>query len=640
MRTYFIIPELGNAYQAWYHEGMSKDDYNTIRDKQVLVNRALVDDQYNVGSVANMLIKVADGHQPTLNFICRATMGMGHIALSQELIVRGALPCNFSGVDDIGISLSVFQQNYYRDEKMAQIPYLLASQSRDTLALQVRTGLRKTRAQVLDYMAAHPGLWPDNPNAGANADTPLVRSETILRKSSRWSSKVTSLPAPQERHEFQTSLISHGADINGGQHGKHWLQACIPDDDADEPLDFADLDFAISLGVDLDIQGPGAWARAIRNDIPARRYNKNAGLGLRCQALVERGVELHSPNNAKESCSPLAMAIEKGHLGIVRTLIQNGVDPCWEDPKTKRNVLSSNPKATGTCLAALKLFPQGVFLPIIDNLNSYGDSALHAAVNELNAPLVQRILEEGANIDLPNAKGKKPMQAMNRSGKAAQAKFDDVVAVMMDFGADLGAEKNATAMHKAAVMLSVPVMKKLIDQGHGADLFKLDHNKRTPFEMVVRGHQHNASSQYDPVRGARQVACVKFMMEQGVDIKAPFHSGNTALHSAVGRRCNLLVEFLLEQGLDPYSTNKEGQATFQKWDRSYYKESDQKNQRYIQSMVEAFRRADVDLDLPNKEGVLPFHILREEPWFISMLQSIELTASTAPVASSTRRHRL
>ena len=635
-----MIQGVGVWRQAWYPEPMDKTDYNAIRGRNEWINQILLSDEYDIKKTARKIVNDTPGSPEDLNCVCRAAMGMGHIALSQELIALGARPKNFDNVKQISISLGVFHQSYYENERRAQIPFLLASQRPEASIAFHKGGLRKSRSEVLAYMAAHPGVWPDDVNAGPSQESPLVKSEAVLRTYYRWATKHKETGSAHERYEFQRTLIKLGADLNGGQDGHNLLQACIPDTGADLPLDLADLDHAISLGTDLHLQGPAAWARAIRNDVSARRYAKNAGLGPRCQALLDRGIPLHSPTDMLEYFSPLAAAVETGHLGLVRTLITQGVDPCWEDPKTKRNLISSNPKATGTCFAALKLFPLGAFKPVIDHLNSYGDTALHASVNELNAPLVELVLDHGANIDAENKKGKKPMQAMNRSGKAAMAKFDNLIALMIDRGADLGAEKNATSMHKAAVMLSVPAMIKLIDQGHGADLFKTDHSKRTPLEMAVRGHQSNASSQYDPVRGERQVNTVKFMMEQGVDIKAPFHSGNTALHSAVSRRCHLLVQFLLEQGMDPYMQNKEGKAPFQKWGSGFYPEQDKKNAIHIQGMVEAFINAGMDPQLPDNEGKLPFHELREHPWFVSLMQSIELRAATTQATPASRRLRL
>lgn len=601
----------------------------------------LTSSDYSVPQVADKLRDYYAIYYPKhFNYIARAALGLGHIQLAEALLERGATPLSVEPKTEISFGRRLFINQHYSEETIAHVPMLLAMQPLDHIVQEKNDGLRKTRVEVLEYLEQHPGIWPDEIDRPTRRCTPLINSEALHRKYSRWGISVPFV-LTDERRAFQKALIERGADVNANYKGRNFLQAFIPD--ASDPIvDMSGIDHALALGADPHLQGPSAWARAIRTDTGKKTYTRKSDLGPRCQALQTRNVSLHSYKQSASYFSPIAAAVSMGHLKLTQKMIDDGIDPCWTCTSSGLNLISINSNPNRIVLSALALFPVGSFTPIINQPTKAGDTTLHQAVNELNIDIVKRVLAEGADINIENRQGRKPLSAIRRFGKAAQQKFDAVITEMIMQEADLSAERGQTAMHKAAVMMSVSAMQALIDKGHRADLFKRDTQGRTPVEMVLIGHQNMKSSQYNTEHGENQIKALRFIEAQGVDLLSTFKDGRTLLHDALHRKSHLAASYLIDSGANMFAKNKDGKTPLDLFENGYYMAADKKpeNQKHIQMIVEACINAGLDINAPNEQGKLHFKNLRENPWFVSILENIALRQNTIETTPSVRRMRL
>lgn len=561
-------------------------------------------------------------------------MAMGHIALADALLMEGAQPHR----GDHRLLNNYFFNGLYEsaNTEPASMCQLLARQTSQILAgnrppPQQR---RRSRVEVLRHILNHPTQWNIGLEQEKHDATALVACLSTHHNHWRYS-KQRGVVDEQETAEFMQALVDAGARINPDCQ-RNLLEASIPSFDAHKQPSFFLLDQVIGWGVDIQRFAPHAWARAIANDVD-RRYAKNEGYGPRAKALIQRGIPLSSHIDLPERLCPLAQAFVTNMRPALSQLVRDGVDPCWSDPRTGASLLSLAATRPGNLAASLSAFPVGSFQSIVNHADRDGNTALHLAVNALNRKAVERILDEGADLHAKNLKKQKPVQAMRRSGLAAQDKFDEVLDLLLDRGADLGNDKRSSGLHQAASMLSAKAIARLLDQG--ADPHLPDASGRTPVGLVVQAHQQSVGSYFDVRRGARQIDALRAFIEAGVDINRPLPDGSTLLHHAMERCCDMVVVELLARGADVHARDKKGQQPAYMWNAGYYyadKTWNTRNQPAIIGVVEAFIAAGADMDEPNDQGELPFAPARELPGVKVAMERAVLERATQSATTMSR----
>lgn len=151
--------------------------------------------------------------------------------------------------------------------------------------------------------------------------------------------------------------------------------------------------------------------------------------------------------NIEGDCfTPLSFAVEKGHLGMARFLIESGAD--------------------------------------LDAFDCKGPPpALVTAVVEENEKMVHLLLDAGASVDLP------PDWSLGQFATAlsesVKAKNEPLARVLLDHGAspDAATWYGRTALHFAAEFFDPDIMALLI--ARGADVNARDNDGRTPLKVAL-----------------------------------------------------------------------------------------------------------------------------------------------------------
>ena len=253
--------------------------------------------------------------------------------------------------------------------------------------------------------------------------------------------------------------------------------------------------------------------------------------------LLENGADVHA--RSKAGSTSLMFAAREGHLETARILVESGADVNQAMPNG----------ATVLMLAIDNLrYPVAAFLlekrANPNAINKQGEAALHAAVrgraptrrrrpvDELqSADLLQRLLVNGAN---PNTRTPQaPRITDDKVASSLRPAIDNVV--------NLG---GATPFLLAAQAADVKAMRILLE--HGADPSIATYENTTTLMIAAGVGFVEGREKVRPESEA--LAAVKMLAEAGVDVNAVNARGQTALHGAVYRAGNTIIEFLLKAG--------------------------------------------------------------------------------------------
>jgi hypothetical protein len=113
-----------------------------------------------------------------------------------------------------------------------------------------------------------------------------------------------------------------------------------------------------------------------------------------------------------------------------------------------------------------------------------------------------------------------------------------------------------TALHLAAAGYRVEIVRLLLMAGADPNA-AANHRRSTPLHYAADGFI--SSPAWDP---KRQVATIRFLLENGAHVHSQDKSGATPLHRAVRTRCAAAVRCLLRAGADPTLKNKSGSTPF------------------------------------------------------------------------------
>jgi ankyrin repeat protein len=151
---------------------------------------------------------------------------------------------------------------------------------------------------------------------------------------------------------------------------------------------------------------------------------------------------------------------------------------------------------------------------------------------------VQKLINEGANINEPDSRGMTPLMY------TIQYNNIEMVEALIKKGADVKIKDKSgcTPLYYAVSAGNCKLVKMLIDKG--ADINLGDNYKRTPLMNIA----------YD------NIDMVKLLIENGADVNAKDYAGKTALMFASSP---VIVGILIDKGADVYAKNNEGYTVLQ-----------------------------------------------------------------------------
>ena len=255
-----------------------------------------------------------------------------------------------------------------------------------------------------------------------------------------------------------------------------------------------------------------------------------------CQVFIGAGADTETKND--NGRSPLQLASRSGALTTVKMLVKAGADVRATDAKR------------ATCLIFAAYFGHIdtvrylVGLPEVDlnHQDSNNCTALHFAVQEKHADVVEVLIDAGADIETKNDEGGSPLHMASLLGalttvtklvkagadvRATDAKRNTCLIFAADFGhtdtvrylvglpeVDLNHQEstNCTALHVAVQEKHADVVEVLIDAG--ADIETKNDEVRSPLLVAS-------------ISG--ELTTVKMLVEAGADVRATDAKRNTCL---------------------------------------------------------------------------------------------------------------
>jgi ankyrin repeat protein len=354
-------------------------------------------------------------------------------------------------------------------------------------------------------------------------------------------------------------LLEHGADVDaketwGGQSALMWAAA------QSQP---EMIKLLIAAGANINEHGAARlWDRRIMNEPRPKDMNKGgfnpllyaARQGcIECvKVLAEAGADLNATD--PDRISPLNLALINLHFDTAAALIEAGADVNQWDlfgraplynavdlhtlPVGGRTDIPSEDKLSGYDIAQMLLergadpnmqlkvrppYRNAVFDRGSDNVLAEGATPLIRAARAADTESVKLLLEHGAEVDLPNARGHTPLlivagidwpSAPTRGRYKTEAQSIETMKVLLEHGADINAvtgdparrpitqltdaERGAglqpairgaglvdgqTALHAAAKMGWNQIVKFLIDNGAAQQV--VDSSGRTPYDLAM-----------------------------------------------------------------------------------------------------------------------------------------------------------
>ncbi|CUT99311.1 Ankyrin [Echinococcus multilocularis] len=280
-----------------------------------------------------------------------------------------------------------------------------------------------------------------------------------------------------------------------------------------------------------------------------------------------------NPNmTTRDAYTALHIAAKDGRADIVQCLLASGADP---DARTRRGFCPLHLAAKRGRAEAARTLLQVMRPELVNAVGRNGLTPLHMAAHYNHVPLVQLLLEFGAEADRPAGNGytalhiaakrnhqdlaalllandRDPIRSTNRESRcgftplhlAALEGNSDMVGLLLLNGADAEhkAKNGVTPMHLAALEDHVTVAQQLVHEGAQA----------TAVTQVGYTPLHTACY-------AGRLNMVRFLVALATsDINAATNTGFTPLHLAAQQGHSDIVYLLLEHGADPNARNSQG----------------------------------------------------------------------------------
>ena len=215
-------------------------------------------------------------------------------------------------------------------------------------------------------------------------------------------------------------------------------------------------------------------------------------------------------------CMPLDMAADKGHLEVVRLLLESGAD---KDYTTRSGTTALHSAAENGHLEVVRLLlDSGADKEKL----SFRGTALHLAAMNGHSEVVRLLLESGADKERLTLDGATALHS------AAEKGHSEVVRLLLESGADKEKLSNGeTALHGAAICGHLEVMRLLLES---------DADKETPTSSGA------TALHFAAMYGRLEV--VRLLLDSGAD-KEKLSNGKTALQFAVEGEHDDVVHLLL-----------------------------------------------------------------------------------------------
>ena len=335
---------------------------------------------------------------------------------------------------------------------------------------------------------------------------------------------------------------------------------------ADPNLEDALGNTSLHLSVQLKQETKPKWLQVGTSTNKSAIYYRACSVQT-VQALIGCGVEVNAVNNRCQTA--LLLACNDGCDEFVKILLDAGADPNITD---KNDDLSLHSAVYGYCgsEAVQKIIDHGAH---VNAANSNGDTALLLACSAAQIELVRLLLKANANPNVVNANGEASLH-----GAIAASCSEETLQDMIDHGADVNAtnKRGRTPLLLSCFYRQIDSVKVLL--GARADPTIVDEEGFSCLHAAIDGQcskdtlqaliDHGAYVDATRKDGANALlrACytgqsesVRFLLEAGADVNIVKSDGSTCLHYAVHGHCSKdTLRKIIEQGVNVNALNHRG----------------------------------------------------------------------------------
>jgi len=250
------------------------------------------------------------------------------------------------------------------------------------------------------------------------------------------------------------------------------------------------------------------------------------------RALLEHDADVTAQD--KNGATPLHLASQWGGVEIVRILLMRGADVTAQD--NKRSTPLHQASKQGHADSVRVFLELGVDATAQDK---NGWTPLHCASYEGHVEVVSVLLEHGVDATVKDKNGRTPLHRASFEGHL------ETIRVLLEHGVDATAKDKDgwTILHRASFDGHVQVVRVLLERG--ADAALLDKKGRTPL--------HHASRE-------RHLEVVRVLLKRGADATILDKKRRTPLHHASRMGDKEVVRVLLERGADATILDNKGRT--------------------------------------------------------------------------------
>lgn len=308
---------------------------------------------------------------------------------------------------------------------------------------------------------------------------------------------------------------------------QHELEKGVKEKGGKKPLSLSDLPNEILLLIAESLESPLHISRLLQ-------------ISRHLTSLLTPLLHQHAVLD-KDKIPALHWAARRGHVGLVRTLLQKGVNVDLTDPQHRG--------WTALHLAAEEHEPVvRVLLECGANVSfrdRFDETPLYRATSRPdNLGIVKMLLEAGANIHDQNFHGDGPLHRAVRH----KVLYPAMVKLLLDMGADVSLKNGfgETAVHVAGKSPdSIESLILLLEKGDALDC--TDSNGKTVLHYAVVRRSHHLLS-------SMRSRDFKF------NVNIQDRDGRTPLHLATMNGNMEWVEFLMKRGADSRTKDYQGQT--------------------------------------------------------------------------------